>query len=132
MDTELPQESLALRPTVVSTVLEDGAVLLDLDTKYFYSLNSSAWGIVQILENGASIESVLARCGAWGAGPSDRDAIVGVVAALIADGLLEEGPESDHPVELDGEWTTPTVERHQEPLQRLMTSAFDPTLPLAE
>ena len=39
---------LTLRPDVVATVLEDGAVLLDLETKYFYSVNPSGWAILQL------------------------------------------------------------------------------------
>jgi hypothetical protein len=29
-------------------------------------------------------------------------------------------------------WSTPTIEKYSKPLQRIMTSAFDPSIPLAE
>ena len=31
-----------------------------------------------------------------------------------------------------GNWLAPTFERHDEPLERIVTSAFDPSVPLAE
>jgi hypothetical protein len=33
---------------------------------------------------------------------------------------------------LNGGWRPPTIDKHREPLQRIVISAFDPTLPLAE
>ena len=39
-------------------------------------------------------------------------------------------PEEE--INLNGVWTEPTIEKQKEPLQRIMTSAFDPTMPLAE
>lgn len=37
-------------PSVVCTELEDGAVLLNLDTKYYYNLNKTGFKIFQELE----------------------------------------------------------------------------------
>jgi hypothetical protein len=37
-------------PSVVSTELDDGAVLLNLDNKYYYSLNETGLRIWQIME----------------------------------------------------------------------------------
>jgi hypothetical protein len=38
-------------PSVVSTELDDGAVLLNLDTKYYYNLNVTGFRIWQALED---------------------------------------------------------------------------------
>ncbi len=83
------QEPLRLRADVVATVLEDGALLLDLDTKYFYLLNRSGWAITQLFESGTSLEharSVAARAAAGGDVASEIDCFVG---SLVAEDLLE-------------------------------------------
>ena len=41
-------------PSVVTTELDDGAVLLNLDTKYYYNLNVTGFRIWQALENARS------------------------------------------------------------------------------
>lgn len=124
---------LALRPDVVVTVLDEGAVLLDLESKYFYSANGAAWGIVQMFEDGASPEQVSAQCRAWGASDDDMQAVASVLATLHGEGLLEECP-SAHPAipAMEISWSRPTLEKHGEPLQKIMVSAFDPSIPLAE
>lgn len=124
---------LALRGDVVATVLEDGAVLLDLQSKYFYALNGSAWSIVQCLEGGSALGDVEAFAQTCGA-PGD-DGVRRFVAELEAHGLLESvdeaGPAQPLPASR-APWTTPTIERQAEPLQRVLVSAFDPSIPLAE
>lgn len=124
------------RPDAVATVLEDGAVLLDLETKYFYRLNRTGWAIAQLFECGASLQDVLAHCQALGAPASEEAAITSVVEALANDNLIEasfspaddppNGPLSPVP------WTAPTIEKQAEPLQRVIISAFDPSVPLVE
>lgn len=125
---------LVLRPDVVAAVLEDGAVLLDLETKYFYSVNPTGWAIVQLFENGATRERVETQCRAWGAPPADGDAVGGFLAALLQDRLVVAGNASASAGEVAPAqpWSPPVIEKHKEPLQRIMISAFDPTLPLAE
>ena len=41
-------------PSVVSTELDDGAVLLNLDNKYYYNLNETGLRIWQIMEESPS------------------------------------------------------------------------------
>ena len=123
-----------LRPDVVSTVLNDGAVILDLRTKFFFSLNVSGWAIAQMFESGASRSEVLAASLKWGAGSADHPGINGLIDQLIAEQLVEPANNS---VPAGGEvtltaWTPPMLSKHREPLQRIMVSAFDPGLPLAE
>jgi Coenzyme PQQ synthesis protein D (PqqD) len=123
---------LMLRTTISAAVLDDGAVLLDLESKYFYALNGSAWAITQLFESGAKLADVTERAGAWGA-PDDRD-ILNFVDRLREYGLLEDGaePSAEGEIAWSGPWTTPTIERQAEPLQTVMVSAFDPSIPLAE
>lgn len=131
-------DRLILRPEVVSTVLHDGAVLLDLRSKYFYSANASAWAIVQRFEGGATPDEVRRACELLGAGAVDTPAIEAVIQQLIADDLVEVADGSaasagDAPAIVGGVgWVLPALVRHQEPLQRIMVSAFDPGIPLAE
>lgn len=124
-------EILALRDDVVVTTLEREAVLLDLETKYFYSVNPSGWAITQLFENGATRTGALEQSTAWA---EDTAAVAAFIERLVAERLITSGngivPGGS--VVFDGQWSSPTIEKHREPLQRVMVSAFDPTLPLAE
>lgn len=126
--------TLVLSPEVVVTVLEHDAVLLDLRTKYFYSVNASGWAIVQMLEPGATRAGVHAQCRAWGAPPDDATRIDQFLDRLTEDALVVTNGTSAAPptVTLPGAWSAPAVEKHREPLQKIMVSAFDPSIPLAE
>ena len=123
----------ALRPDVVATVLDHGALLLDLESKYFYLLNPSGWSMTQLFEAGATLDHVIERCRAWGAPEDDLDGVRSTVAQMISEGLLEPGVAG---VANDGEapsaWEPVLLERQAEPLQRVIVSAFDPSIPLAE
>lgn len=128
----LPQ-TVTLRPTLVATVVEDGAVLLDLDSKYFYALNESAWAVVQLFETtAASVDAVLAQCVRWGA--NDDAAVRAFLEQLTEERIVEEGGAADAlpEVSFKGEWCSPVMRRQAEPLQNIVTSAFDPSIPLAE
>lgn len=133
MDTRDQDKTLILRPDVVVTTLAGGAVLLDLKTKYFYSVNESGWAITQLFETGATPADVHARSTAWGANGT-IDSVTAFVERMVEEGLLTSTDHPAGPAEstFAGEWTAPSVEKHKEPLQRVMISAFDPTLPLAE
>ncbi|HET7813448.1 MAG TPA: PqqD family protein [Candidatus Baltobacteraceae bacterium] len=124
---------LALRPTVVATVIEHGAVLLDLDSKYFYSLNESAWALVQCCEAGAASIDAMTQCAAaWGGSEDEVHAFVGELQTFD---LIDEAPAPSSTVpeiSFDTLWTVPKIERHADPLQTIVTSAFDPSIPLAE
>lgn len=123
-----------LRPDAVSTVLEDGAVILDLRTKFFFSVNISGWAIVQMFEAGATRPEVLAASANWGAGNDDHPGINAFIDQLIAEQLLEPttSPAAARSDVAVTAWTPPLLSKHKEPLQRIMVSAFDPGLPLAE
>jgi hypothetical protein len=124
---------LLLRPEVVGTVVEDGAVLLNLDTNDFYEVNHSGWAIVQLFEAGTSRAQVAERCRQWGAAEADDAAVVKFLDVLIGDRLVvpSEWPASSAEVALAA-WAAPTIDKAPEALQRIVRSPFDPTLPLAE
>jgi hypothetical protein len=133
MGSESISEILVLRSDVVVTALEREAVLLDLATKYFYSVNPSGWAITQLFEGGATREEARARAGAWGANGSIAE-VNAFIERLVAEKLVaaSDAPAFEADVTFDGTWSPPTIDKHKEPLQRVMVSAFDPTLPLAE
>ncbi len=125
--------ALRLRPDIVVTVLDDSAVLLDLESKFFYSVNGSGWAVVQLLENGVPEAEVFDQCVALGAPPEGAAAIAAFVGYFREQGLVESVEASfTGEVEWHGGWVDPVVEKHREPLQKVMVSAFDPSLPLAE
>lgn len=132
--TSQPPASLVqtIRPTISAAPLDDGAVLLDLETKYFYAVNAPGWAILQLFEAGASLEEVSDRARAWGA--PDADGVAAFVRELNHFDLLQPaGAPAEIPaVSWSGAWSTPTIEQQAEPLQNVMVSAFDPSLPLAE
>jgi hypothetical protein len=123
---------LTLRTTISAAVLDEGAVLLDLESKYFYALNATAWAITQLFESGATVADVAAQTRAWGA--PDDGSVLNFVDRLNEYGLLEHAAGEPAPAEvaLSGSWNPPSIERQAEPLQTVMVSAFDPSIPLAE
>ena len=125
--------SYQLRADVVATVLDHGALLLDLDSKYFYLLNPSGWAVAQLFEDGATVDHVVERSRAWGASEADLDAVRDQVRRMSAEGLLEPAAT---PLNNVGEgvanWEPVSFERQPEPLQKVIVSAFDPSIPLAE
>jgi hypothetical protein len=126
------KEPRALRSDVVATVLDEGAVLLDLESKYFYALNASGWALVQLFEAGTIPEAALRQCDAWsdGTGRVEAEQFVDV---LVAEGLIEPCDAAGAcEVVPPRPWTAPAIEKQAEPLQRVIVSAFDPSIPLAE
>ena len=126
-------QTWALRPDVVATVLDHGALLLDLESKYFYLLNPTGWSLASLFEVGATTDHAVDRCRAWGAPESESAAILAAVGQLRDAGLIET---IDPVPAVDGSapaaWEPITIERQAQPLQRVITSAFDPSIPLAE
>ncbi len=122
-----------LRPTVVATVVEDGAVLLDLETKYFYHLNAGAWAITQLFEtDGATAEQIEQQCCLWGA-PANDGSVRQFLAELERENLVEAAPTAQASAGHKAQpWVAPEMKRQAQPLQTLVTSAFDPSIPLAE
>jgi hypothetical protein len=134
MESEIDSRCWKLRPDVVATVLNDGAVMLDLESKFFFSANSSAWAIAEMFESGTTLSAVHEACVRWGAVNGDKLLIDGVIKQMVAEGLIKPADSSAVPARTSPAkiWVTPTLKKHREPLQRIMVSAFDPGLPLAE
>ena len=132
LSTLTGEKTYALRPSVVATVIDDGAVLLDLQTKYFYQLNRSAWAIVQLFESDCVTRSFIEeQCRKWGA--ENLDAVRSLLDTLDNDRLVDNGqPVTAAAPQFAAPWTDPRIERQAQPLQRLVTTAFDPSIPLAE
>jgi len=126
-------EVLVLRPAIVATVIEDGAVLLNLDTNDFYEVNSSGWTILQLFEGGVTLDEVKERCRQWGAAADDA-AVATFIDVLVKDVLVarSEWPAATADITPQAVWSTPTIQKAPEALQRIVRSPFDPTLPLAE
>lgn len=123
----------ALRPDVVATVLDHGALLLDLESKYFYLLNPSGWAMTQLFETGASVNDAVDRCRAWGAPEADLEGARRAIAQMVDERLLEPcAAVSAAEGEAPPTWEPVKLERQAEPLQRVIVSAFDPSIPLAE
>ncbi|MDH3900291.1 MAG: hypothetical protein OEU51_04515, partial [Gammaproteobacteria bacterium] len=70
----------------------------------------------------------------WGAEENDGTAIENYLDDLIGSDLAGnfEGKENGQQAQFSGSWEVPKIERHEEPLERIVTSAFDPSVPLAE
>jgi hypothetical protein len=131
MQNESDQGGWRLRSDVVTTVLQDGGVILDLRSKYFFSANSTALAIVQMFETGTSPAEVLEAAVKWGAN-GDTPAVKKVIDQIISEGLVEPAGATAGDVPEVGAWVLPVLSKHNEPLQRIMVSAFDPGMPLAE
>jgi hypothetical protein len=134
--SESHSEHLVLRPDVAVAVLEDGAVLLDLNTKYFFSINTTGWTIIRMFELGKTLEQVRAQCREWSGGKESGREVETFLRMLVderlvaGDDRIKGSQEPD--ISLKKVWKPPTIEKHSKPLQRIMTSAFDPSIPLAE
>lgn len=127
------EPAFALRPDVVATVLDHGALLLDLESKYFYLLNPTGWAVMQLFEEGATFEHAIGRCVDWGAPKADLEGVRASLAYARDEGLIVNGAVDQRPAgEGPQAWEPVRIERQAEPLQRVIVSAFDPSIPLAE
>jgi len=135
---------IAKSSDVVETVLEDGAILLNLETKFYYSLNNTGYKIWQLIDNVNSsqelIENIL----------SDYDSQQSEINENVSD-FLKDLEEQKLTTTSDGANTTsnsevsnikepsekksfqrPELIKHDEPLHEVVQNPFDPQLPLAE
>jgi hypothetical protein len=125
--------SYRLRDDVVATVLDHGALLLDLDSKYFYLLNPSGWAVAQLFEDGASVDHAVERASAWGASEGEISGIRSTIEQMVSERLLEPAASAANVYgDAPTNWEPVRFERQAEPLQKVIVSAFDPSIPLAE
>jgi hypothetical protein len=115
-------------------VVDDGGVLLHLDTKFYYSLNGPGLAVWSLLEGGEA-DPAAPLSARWNA-PSLRAEVEAFLAELARESLVVEGdgaPGGGAPL-LDGvrEWNAPRLIRHDVPLNQILSNPFDPSVPLAE
>jgi len=134
---------LGKNPEVVCTELEDGAVLLNMETRLYYSLNETALEIWRLLGSAAGAEDV-------GRALAERYAVSVEDATVVAAGFLEQlererlatpgtpvsgetPPSAAGPTGAPrAPFAEPDLVKHDEPLHEVAISPFDPQLPLAE
>ena len=86
-----------------------------------------------MFETGATSAEILELSQKWGAN-GDIPAINRLIEQIIAEGLVEsvDAPAGAALAIPMTAWVAPKLSKHDEPLQRIMVSAFDPGMPLAE
>lgn len=130
---------------VVETVLENGAVLLNLETKFYYSLNGIGYRIWELLdttnslnelfqklldEYDTSLENIQENISSFLMSLREEHLLTASHSSIkISDGSLqsEENDKSNKKHYLD-----PEIIKHEEPLHEVVQNPFDPQLPLAE
>jgi hypothetical protein len=130
---------LAKNPEVVSTELEDGAVLLNMQTRLYYSLNDAGLEIWRRIGAASSEQELSGNLsGLFNADEERvREAVGRFIPELEREGLVIESadehatsawPQANGKKKLED----PELVKHDEPLHEVPTSPFDPQLPLAE
>jgi hypothetical protein len=134
---------LARNPEVVATEVESGAVLLNLETRLYYSLNETAVEVWRYVESAPDAESLGGQIASLFEVDEAvaADSVLRLVDELVRARLLvetDDEPDSAAVARLNGtadrrrRFTPPELVQHDEPLHEVTTSAFDPQLPLAE
>jgi hypothetical protein len=134
----------APNPEVVCTELEDGAVVLNLETRLYYSLNRTGLDIFRLIGSSAD-EADVTRAVAERFALDDggaRSAVSSFLADLARERIVVPDDGSGRDSEAlapqlerrddDRPFAPPELIRHDEPLHEVSTSPFDPQLPLAE
>src|SRR2546425_647672 len=60
-EVSVPQSRLIKNPAVVCTDMDEGGVLLDLETTAYYSLNRSALRVWSLLDDAPTLDEIAAR-----------------------------------------------------------------------
>jgi Coenzyme PQQ synthesis protein D (PqqD) len=133
---------LARNPEVECSELQDGAVLLNMETRLYYSLNPvglELWNAIDAADGPEQVADRLA--GAFDVDkPAALDAVSRFVPELERERLVVASAErSVAPAAETGSaaaprrsFKEPQLIKHDEPLHEVATSPFDPQLPLAE
>jgi Coenzyme PQQ synthesis protein D (PqqD) len=132
---------LARNPDVECTELEDGAVLLNMETRLYYSLNQVGLELWDAIDAADGPEQVASRvAGAFRVDDQTAlDAVSRFVPALERERLVVPSTErgvatTREPESQDGQRTfeEPQLIKHDEPLHEAVAAPFDAQLPLAE
>lgn len=131
---------------VVYTDLEEGAVLLHLGTRFYYSLNEVGQSIWRLLDSAESLEDMLGKLAEEYEVDGQR---VEESVSRFLNELEREQLILRHEEEGDGQpkkgssrvleqsqmkkpFLEPDLIKHDEPLHEVVMNPFDPQLPLAE
>ncbi len=131
---------------VVYTDLEEGAVLLHLETRFYYSLNEVGQSIWRLLDSAESLEDMLRRLEEEYEVDVQRveESVSKFLQELEREQLTlqhrEAGGKRPHqgsasapaPSEQKRPFVEPELIKHDEPLHEVVMNPFDPQLPLAE
>ncbi len=131
---------------VVYTNLEDGAVLLHLETRFYYSLNEVGQAIWRLLDSAESLEDLLQKLEAeYEVGTQQAtESVSKFLQELESEQLtipyqkeLDERPhegsiKAPTPSLQKMPFVEPELIKHDEPLHEVVMNPFDPQLPLAE
>jgi hypothetical protein len=134
-------------PEVVETVLEEGTVLLNLRTKFYYSLNNVGYMIWQLLDVSEDSQDLLDKVMTVYQSEDGRikDSLSNFIKELEREQLLipradDKAAEYPHqksvwpgiysPEKMP--FVEPELIKHDEPLHDVVLNPFDPQLPLAE
>jgi hypothetical protein len=137
-------------PDVVYTALEDDAVLLNLETASYYSLNEVGTTVWQLLESTENHHDLIERLTAEYDVERERaeSSVSDFLQQLEREQLVVRDPEDEarpkaerrnegSGVDDSGSaerkpFAEPLVLKHDEPLHEVVMNPFDPQLPLAE
>ena len=125
-------------PEVVFTDMGDGAVLLHMERRLYFSLNGTGVEVWRLLEEVESQEELGVRLSeGWGVDQEGaRSLAAPFLERLVAEDLVamrgEVGLAEEPPPPAAGGPEPPELVQHDEPLHEVSTSPFDPQLPLAE
>jgi hypothetical protein len=135
---------LMRHPEVVYSEMEDGAVLLNLESRFYYSLDAAGLEVWRSIEEAADVvdlrRALLAR---FDASEEEADArIRQFVSELQGERLVipaepsSSAPQASRPPSPKGHQRPPlagpALIKHDEPLHEMSQHPFDPQLPLAE
>jgi hypothetical protein len=133
---------LARNPEVEATELADGAVLLNMETRLYYSLNETGLELWNAIDDADGPEQVAERL-ARDFDVEDAAALGAVnafVPELASERLVVESSANaaaDEPARESSDgprraFEQPQLIKHDEPLHEVANKEFDPQLPLAE
>ena len=133
---------LKMHPEVVYTDLEEGAVLLHLETKFYYSVNEVGQTIWRLLDSTVRLEELIQRLMAEYEVEESRAtaSISRFLQDLEREQLVVRVEEDSHKGSSAATimpaskkpFAEPELIKHDEPLHEVVMNPFDPQLPLAE
>jgi len=135
---------IAKSTDVVETVLEDGAILLNLETNFYYSLNNTGYIVWQLIDNVNSQNELIKQIQpGYNSHDSEMQEYVSDFLKELEEQKLVTTADSANTIskseisniEESSEkksFQRPELIKHDEPLHEVVQNPFDPQLPLAE